>query len=216
MKLFAINGSPRKDWNTATLIKSALEGAASVGAETELIHLYDYNYKGCISCFACKLKNRKSYGKCEIKDELTAVLNKTSETDALLLGAPIYLGAVNSMMQAFFERLIFPIFSYGSKPTIDQKKEMYTAYIYTLGATEERMKLMGYDRTAGLNEILMKNAFGNSEYLIVNDTYQFDDYSKYETSGINVQHKTKRRNEVFPEDCKNAFDLGVRLVQHNK
>ena len=52
MKVMAINGSPRKKWNTATLLDKALEGAASQGAETELIHLYDLNYKGCISCFA--------------------------------------------------------------------------------------------------------------------------------------------------------------------
>jgi multimeric flavodoxin WrbA len=56
MKVIALNGSPRKKWNTATLLKHAVDGAASNGAETELIHLYDYNYKGCISCFACKVK----------------------------------------------------------------------------------------------------------------------------------------------------------------
>jgi len=54
MKVIAINGSPRKKWNTATLLEKALAGAASQGAETELMHLYDLNYKGCISCFACK------------------------------------------------------------------------------------------------------------------------------------------------------------------
>ena len=62
MKILAINGSPRKNSNTATLLKKALEGAAAQGAETELIHLYDLNFKGCISCFACKLKDGKSYG----------------------------------------------------------------------------------------------------------------------------------------------------------
>ena len=54
MKLLAINGSPRKRWNTATLLEKALEGAASRGAETELVHLYDIDFKGCVSCFACK------------------------------------------------------------------------------------------------------------------------------------------------------------------
>jgi len=58
MLAIAMNGSPRKKWNTATLLEKALEGAASQGAETELVHLYDLNYKGCISCFACKLKKR--------------------------------------------------------------------------------------------------------------------------------------------------------------
>ena len=55
MKVIAVNGSPRKKWNTATLLERALEGAASKGAETELVHLYDLDFKGCVSCFACKM-----------------------------------------------------------------------------------------------------------------------------------------------------------------
>jgi len=54
MKVIAINGSPRKKWNTATLLEKTLDGAASRGADTELVHLYDLSYKGCISCFTCK------------------------------------------------------------------------------------------------------------------------------------------------------------------
>jgi multimeric flavodoxin WrbA len=54
MKIVAFNGSPRKDGNTATLLNKALEGAAAHGAEIEMIQLYDLNFKGCISCFACK------------------------------------------------------------------------------------------------------------------------------------------------------------------
>ena len=56
MKAIAINGSPRRNWNTDTLLKKALKGADSVGAETELIHLYNLNFKGCNSCFFCKIK----------------------------------------------------------------------------------------------------------------------------------------------------------------
>ena len=74
MKVMAFNGSPRKKWNTATLLENALEGAASQGAKTELIHLYDLNFKGCISCFACKTKGGKSYGRCAVDDDLAPVL----------------------------------------------------------------------------------------------------------------------------------------------
>jgi multimeric flavodoxin WrbA len=70
MKAIGVNGSPRKKWNTATLLKKALEGAASEGAKTTLVHLYDLDYKGCISCFACKMRGGKSYGKCAVKDGL--------------------------------------------------------------------------------------------------------------------------------------------------
>ena len=56
MKIIAINGSPRKNFNTAKIIASVCEGAKSKGAETEIINLYDLDkYTGCISCFGCKL-----------------------------------------------------------------------------------------------------------------------------------------------------------------
>jgi len=45
MKIIAINGSPRKNWNTATLLEKALKGAASQGAKTSLIHLSDQERK---------------------------------------------------------------------------------------------------------------------------------------------------------------------------
>ncbi len=45
MYILAINGSPRKTWNTAQLLQSALKGAEDCGATTELIHLYDYDFK---------------------------------------------------------------------------------------------------------------------------------------------------------------------------
>ena len=59
MKVIAINGSPRKKWNTATLLNRSLEGAASFGAETEYIHLYDLDYQGFISCFLQTQRRRQ-------------------------------------------------------------------------------------------------------------------------------------------------------------
>ena len=41
MKALFVNGSPRKNWSTAKMLGKAMEGAASAGAETELVHLYD-------------------------------------------------------------------------------------------------------------------------------------------------------------------------------
>ena len=36
-----------------------MELRQAAGAETELVHLYDIDFKGCKSCFACKLKDSK-------------------------------------------------------------------------------------------------------------------------------------------------------------
>lgn len=51
MKAIFINGSPRKNKNTAQMLESAMKGAQDAGAEVEMIHLYSLNYKGCMGCY---------------------------------------------------------------------------------------------------------------------------------------------------------------------
>lgn len=75
------------------------------------------------------------------------------------------------------------------------------------------MKLMSYDQHLSIVEMVIKRIFGESESLFVTDTYQFDDYSKYESTLFNVQEKAKRRKEEFPKDCQKAFEMGVRFSQ---
>ena len=212
MKVLAINGSPRKTWNTATLLNKALEGAASEGAETEIIHLYDLNFKGCTSCFACKLKGGKSYGNCAYKDELTPVLKNVREVDALILGSPIYIGTVSGEMKSFLERLIFPYLVYDAEHSSLFPKKIQVGFIYTMGAGETRMREIGIDRHIRLNEMLLGRIFGASESIVVTDTYQFEDYSKY-VSSFNVEEKARRRKEVFPIDCEKSYKMGVRFAK---
>ena len=110
MEVIAFNGSPRKTWNTATLLQKALEGAASKGATTKLIHLYDLDYKGCQSCFGCKTKGGPSYGKCAVKDHLTPILKNIESVDAVILGSPVYFWGVSGEMKSFMERLMYPFY----------------------------------------------------------------------------------------------------------
>ena len=105
MKAIFINGSPRKSNNTAEILQSAMKGAQSAGAETELVHLYDLQFKGCMSCFACKLKNAKTNGVCAIKDELRPVLEKCKEADIIVIGSPIYYSSVTGLTRCFMERI---------------------------------------------------------------------------------------------------------------
>lgn len=213
MKVIAVNGSPRKNGNTAILLKYALEGATSQGAETELINLYDYNYKGCISCFACKLKGGKSYGRCAVNDDLKPIFEKVENTDAIILGSPIYLGMITGEMRSFFERLIFQYLVYDANYSNLFNKKIPTGLIYTMNVKESFLEQLGYVQNLKGTEMSMKKIFGSSESLFVTDTYQFDDYSKYESSAFNEEEKAKRRKEVFPEDCKKAFDMGSRFAK---
>jgi multimeric flavodoxin WrbA len=212
MKVMAFNGSPRKAWNTATLLGKALEGSASSGAETEIVHLYDLDFKGCISCFACKTKGGKSYGRCAVKDDLTAVFRRVEAADAIVLGSPIYFGFVSGEMKSFMERLLFPYLTYTDPPQSVFPGKIKTGFVYTMNIPEEHMMERGYHQIFALNEMVMKMIFGASEYVCSFDTYQFDDYSKVVSSRFDPAVKAKRREEVFPVDCQRAFDLGMRLA----
>jgi len=216
MKVIAVNGSPRKTKNTATLLKKALEGAKSQGAETELIHLYDLDYKGCASCFACKLKDGKSYGKCASRDGLTTVLEKIENVDAIILGSPIYFESVTGEMRSFLERLMFPYQTYTEVSRSIFGRKIHTGFIYTMNVTAEQMDELSYMQGLQFVEADLKRVFGYFEALIVNDTYQFDDYSKYVNTTFDGYKKAKVRERQFPEYCKQAFNLGVKFAQQTE
>jgi multimeric flavodoxin WrbA len=215
MEVIAFNGSPRKTWNTATLLQKALEGAASQGAKTKLVHLYDLDFKGCRSCFGCKTKGGPSYGKCAVKDDLTPILKEIETADALILGSPIYIGAVSGEMKSFMERLIFPFLRYAKDddpaPTLFPRK-IHTGFIYTMNVTEEQMKELDYKKDIALNQEFLRRIFGNSESLLSFDTYQFDDYSKIDQDRFDVEKKAARRKEHFSQDSRRAFEMGIRFA----
>jgi len=195
------------------LLENALEGAESQGAETELIHLYDLNYKGCTSCFACKLKDGKSYGKCAINDELTPVLNQLADADAFLLGSPIYFGTVTGEMRSFMERLLFPYLAYTQPPASLFNRKIPTAFIYTMNVSEEKFKEVQYDIHINLNENILSRIFGQAESFCSFETLQFEDYDKVVFSYFDPEERRERRRTIFPEDCRKVFTLGESLVQ---
>ena len=214
MYVIAINGSPRKNGNTATILNKALEGASSQGSTTELINLYDLNFKGCVSCFACKLKGGKSYGKCAYKDDLTPVLEKIESADAVILGSPIYFSEVTGEMRSFMERLIFPYLVYDKNYSSLNEKKKPIGLIYTGNVPESMMKEVEYDRILSRYENLFEKFMGPTESLFVTDTYQFSDYSKYVATAFDESAKAKRRQEEFPKDCEKAFEMGIRFVSN--
>ena len=213
MKVIALNGSPRKNWNTATMLQKALDGAAAQGAETELIHLYDLNFKGCRSCFACKTKNGPSYGRCASKDDLTPVLQKIADADALILGSPMYFGSVSAEMRAVFERLLFPYLVYARPPRSLCPKKMRAALIYTMNCPEEFAAQVGYDKYFAQNEGLLSRILGSCTSLQAYDTCQFEDYSKVVSEMMDPAKKAARRTDAFPQDCQKAFELGAKLAR---
>ncbi len=214
MKIIAINAGPRKKWNTATLLEQTLAGAASQGAETELIHLYDLNFKGCISCLACKTVNGKSEGRCAMRDDLTPVLDKIEEqADALVVGSPIYLASVTGEARSFMERLLFAPMVYTKPPSSRFPKKLNTALIYTMNLSEQGSIERQYPVQFQIIEDYFARILGSAETFCAYDTCQVDDFSKMVMEYADPVYKKQRKAEAFPEDCRRAYQLGIKLAQ---
>ncbi len=212
MKAIAINGSPRKEWNTAIMLENALAGAASVGAETKLIHLYDLDFKGCTSCFACKRKGGTTGGLCAQRDALRDVLAEVLAADVLVMGSPIYFGDVTGEMRSFQERLLFPNITYNEFGKSLTEKPLNCGFVFTMNCPEQFMVNAHYDILFETHSRLMAILKGKSEIVASYETLQFTDYSKYEAAMIDGAARAKRREEQFPVDCRNAFEMGARLA----
>ena len=217
MKVYAINGSPRKNKNTATLLQKALDGVKEAAkdkeVETEIINLYDLNYTGCKSCFACKRLGGKNYGKCAINDDIYEILEKISQADGLIFGSPIYFSNITGQLLAFLERLLFPYLVYDKNYSTIPPKRMPTAFIYTMNAPENFMEQIGYPKAFNHIEKVIERTFTKPLVMYSNDTYQFDDYEKYESSAFSKEAKEEHKRIQFPLDCKKAFELGVNLIK---
>ncbi|MDR1226413.1 MAG: flavodoxin family protein [Prevotellaceae bacterium] len=209
-KIVAINGSPRKNGNTATLLQNILNGAKSQGAEVELVNLASLSYKGCTSCFACKRKGTEFIGKCAVKDELTPVLEKAMAADAVALGSPIYVGDVTGLMRSFIERFAFMNISYSSKGSWHKVARKNGAFVYTMNVNKLQAKLFSY--VYMMNTGILKKFGGYTAQLLATNTYQFDDYSRYDALNFDEAKKRKCRETRFPKDCKKAYRIGQELA----
>jgi multimeric flavodoxin WrbA len=105
MKVVALNGSARKDGNTALLINVVFEELKKEGIETELIQMAGKPIQGCIACYKCfKNHNRR----CSVdKDMLNEIITAMEPAEGILLGSPTYFSDVSSGMRAFIERCGF-------------------------------------------------------------------------------------------------------------
>ena len=213
MKVLAINGSPRKNGNTVEILEQVLKGAAAVGAETEMLHLYNLKYRGCLSCLSCKLKDRE-HGSCAVKDDLSPILEEIKSVDAMVLGTPIYFMNITSCMSAFLERLLFPQTIYSAQtPTVFPKK-LPTAICYTMNMRPELMEQFGLQNNLAAYQNFIEALLGVPPKILYScNTLQFADYTKYETAIFSQEEKALYRRYKFPEICEQARNIGRNLIE---
>ncbi len=111
MKTIVINADPKIKQDIGKLLKSAGEGAESVGSEVEYFNLYKLNLRGCMNCSICKTKNKEDF-KCYWRDDLSPIIEKILNADTLLIGSQIFFNEPTSHYRALVERLIYCIVSY--------------------------------------------------------------------------------------------------------
>ena len=207
-RIVVVNAGPRKGWNTEKLISEAAKGAESTGAEIVSFDLFKLEkYTGCISCFGCKKEQFK--GHCICRDGLTEVLDAIREADGLIIGSPNYLSNVTASFRALYERLIFQNLTYNRETPCCNEHPIPVLFIMTSNAPD----------TAYLNLVesyrqTFESFVGPTKVLVSGDTLQVSDYSKldWEWSMFDPEAKLKRHEEVFPEECKKAFELGKGMI----
>ena len=112
MKVVAFNGSPRKEGNTASLIKHVLEELEKEGIETETVQVGGKSIHGCTACTKCfENKDRK----CVIdKDIVNDCIEKMFEADGIILASPTYFADLTPELKALMDRTGFVAIANGS------------------------------------------------------------------------------------------------------
>lgn len=100
MKVLAINGSARKNGNTAFLIHTVFDELNKEGIDTELVQLSGRMIEPCKACWACGGKKNCVHN----NDLFQEIFEKMIQADGILLGSPVYTANISANMQAFLER----------------------------------------------------------------------------------------------------------------
>jgi len=208
-KIIAVNAGPRMGWNTETLISEASKGAESAGAQVERFNLFRLEkYTGCISCFGCKKEKFK--GRCICKDGLTPVLDAIREADGLIIGSPNYLSEMTASFRALYERLIFQNLTYNMESPCCNEHPIPVMLIMTSNAPDTM-----YAGLLGNYQQTLSRFVGPTQVLVSGDTLQLKDYSKtdWQWTMFDPQAKQRRHDEVFPQECRRAYEMGAALAR---
>ena len=82
-----------------------------------------------------------------------------------------------------------------------------------MNVNDKLVEELSYSQFFGKTKSMLEMHFnGPGELLLCTDTLQHSDYDKYESEMFDKTAKVKRHAEVFPKDCEQAFEMGVRMA----
>ncbi len=221
MKVFAVNGSFRKEGNTDIIIDRLLEGATSRGAEVEKVYVDDLKINSCQGCLECRRE-----GICKQEDDLMEIVRKLEDADAVVVGSPIYGNYMTGQLKILLDRLMGVISKITYVPgggiksiTRLKTKKRNVVSILTAGAptpecADDALKLLrrmlGSLTNAGFMEEIVAVginakgaiAFSKEEWIQAAKKYGVQDPETYAEKAV------IRNREVLDR----AFELGRKLV----
>ncbi|MCD8103845.1 MAG: flavodoxin family protein [Lachnospiraceae bacterium] len=102
MKVLMLNGSPRKNGNTAIALQEMEKVFQEEGVEAEVIQAGNQAIRGCIACGVCREK-----GKCVFDDLVNEVAPKFEACDGLVVASPVYFASANGTLVSLLDRLFY-------------------------------------------------------------------------------------------------------------
>lgn len=154
--ILAINGSARKNGNTAKLLKKVLDYAKKEGAKAEILHLIDKNIKPCTSCLAeenCKYP-------CNIKDDMQEIFKLLEKADCLVLGSPTYWYSLSGLMKNFIDRLTAQDML--KPPILDGKVVGFVSTAYMEGSEQAIVQMLIPFSSMGAVVVPYSDLFSNA------------------------------------------------------
>jgi len=101
-KIIILNGSPRINGNTSSLVNEFTRGAEEIGCEVKIFQLDKTNIHGCKGCFGGG-KNIES--PCVQKDNMDKIYPVYREADIVVLETPLYYCNFSGQLRTAFDRL---------------------------------------------------------------------------------------------------------------
>lgn len=102
LKVLMLNGSPRKNGNTAAALREMEAVFAQYGVEAETVTVGNKNLRGCIACNRCG-----ELGHCVFEDEVNVLAEKFKEADGLVVASPVYYASANGTLVSCLDRLFY-------------------------------------------------------------------------------------------------------------
>jgi len=200
MKIIGFLGSARVNGRCSNLLRRALEGAASKGAEVKRYNLIKCNIMYCRGCGKCFEQNPElTIGKCPLKDDMHSILEEYLQSDGYIFASPTHELFVTALMKTFLERKIaltceedpaeIPLARPGVRANFMKK----ASFIVTANASEELESVMGNPCYEAFEAGLMFEEVGTQEKLFVGGMRTITD-------------------EAFSKKINKAYQLGINLV----